>query len=124
MSVIRVDQAVVHQMHGSTFSSYVAPASGSQQLCAWRVAVAPGLKGQPPVVSHEEVFLVLAGRPTLTIDGRSTGLEPGDVALAPAGASLCLDNTTNENATLWVSTSVGLEAVMADGARVSPPWVR
>jgi hypothetical protein len=34
------------------------------------------------------------------------------------------DNPGRQPATAWVTTSVGLEAELADGSRISPPWVR
>jgi mannose-6-phosphate isomerase-like protein (cupin superfamily) len=117
-------EAVVHDLHGARFSSYVAPSSGSTELCAWRVAVAPGVAGQEHRISREEVFLVLSGSPTLALDGVSSELTPGRVVLAPAGARVRLDNPGGTPAELWVTTSVGLEAELADGSSLSPPWTR
>jgi hypothetical protein len=45
--VIRAGDAVVHQMHGATFTSYAAPARGSRELCAWRVELPGGTEGVP-----------------------------------------------------------------------------
>jgi hypothetical protein len=45
MSVMRPADAVVHELHGARFSSFAAPARGSQELCAWRLEVAPGTRG-------------------------------------------------------------------------------
>src|SRR5690349_18612342 len=101
---------VVHQMHGATFTSYVAPSSGSTELCAWRVSVEPGVAGQGHRVTKEEVFLVLTGQPTLTVDGDRHPLRVGDVVLAPAGSGVRLDNEGPSAAELWVTTSVGLTA--------------
>jgi quercetin dioxygenase-like cupin family protein len=124
MSVIEEEQTVVHELHGARFSSYVAPSRGSTQLCAWRVAVEPGVPGQEHRVSREEVFLVLAGTPTLTLDGTATVLEPGQVAFAAVGTRIRLANHGRTEAALWVSTSVGLEAELPDGSTVRPPWTR
>ena len=60
----------------------------------------------------------------LTLDGEPHPLSPGDVAIAPAGSTLKFDNLTDAPATIWVTTSLGLEGVFPDGSRVSPPWVR
>lgn len=124
MPVLSETEAVVHEMHGARFSSYVSPSSGSAQLCAWRVAVAPGVEGQEHRVSHEEVFLVLAGAPRLWLDGVATELCTHQVAFVPAGARLRLDNPGAVPAELWVSTPVGLQAQLADGSVLSPPWTR
>jgi len=124
MSVIREQDAVAHQLHGATFNSFVAPSSGSSELCAWRLEVAPGTPGVPHRVSREEVLLILGGELTATIDGVGTAVRSGDVVLVPAGASFALDNTSGAPATAWVTTTVGLEATLADGSSISPPWVR
>ncbi len=124
MTFWKSDDAVVHEVHGARFASFVAPSAGSEQLCAWQVRVAAGVAGQEHRVSHEEVFLVLSGSPRLTVDGESTLLVPGQVALAPAGALLQLDNDGPDDAVLWVTTSVGLTAQLEDGSTFAPPWTR
>lgn len=115
--------ATVHELHGARFHSYVSPTHGSTQLCAWRVEVDAGVSGAAHTVSHEEVFLVLTGTPTLAVDDRASRLEPGAVAFAPASSTVRLDNDTDEPASLWVTTSVGLRATMSTGQQIVPPWV-
>ena len=124
MPIVREPDAVQHRLHGSTFHSYAAPASGSSELCAWRLEVQPGTEGTAHRVSREEVFLLLGGRLSVTLDGVTGELRPGDVLVVPAGSELCADNRSGEPATAWVTTSVGLQATMADGSSISPPWVR
>jgi quercetin dioxygenase-like cupin family protein len=119
--VIRSADATVHQVHGSTFSSFVAPSRGSAQLCAWQLSVPAGLRGVAHRPSREEVLLLLEGEVTVTLDETATVLAPGDVVLIPANSELRLDGGT-AGATAWVTTTPGLEAVMADGSRVTPPW--
>jgi quercetin dioxygenase-like cupin family protein len=124
MPIVRDRDAVPHRLHGSTFHSYAAPATGSRELCAWRLEVPSGTVGAPHRVSREEVFLILGGRLTVTLDGVTGDLTPGDVLLVPAGAELRADNLSDGVVTAWVTTSVGLRATMADGSAVSPPWAR
>jgi quercetin dioxygenase-like cupin family protein len=124
MPIVRDRDAVPHRLHGSTFHSYAAPATGSRELCAWRLEVPPGTVGAPHRVSREEVFLILGGRLTVTLDGVTGDLTPGDVLLVPAGAELRADNLSDGVVTAWVTTSVGLRATMADGSAVRPPWAR
>ncbi|MEU8233839.1 cupin domain-containing protein [Actinoplanes sp. NPDC048967] len=124
MAVIREQDAVAHRLHGATFNSFVAPASGSTELCAWRLEIGAGTTGVPHRVSREEVVLVLSGELTATVDGAGTEVRSGDVVFVPAGASFALDNTSGAPATAWVTTTVGLEATLADGSSIRPPWVR
>lgn len=110
-----------HDMHGARFDSYVAPFRGSRELCAWRTQVRPGAQGAAHTVSHEEVFLVLEGTPTVVLDGEPHPLRVGDVAHVPALASVRLDNPGDAPAALWVTTSVGLTAT-SGGQAIAPPW--
>lgn len=122
MPFVPAADAVVHEMHGVRFVSYAASALGSKELCAWRTEVSAGRAGPPHRISREEVFLVLSGSLELTIDGETRSLSAGDTAVAPPGSSLGLVNATEKPATMWVTTSTGLEAELADGSRISPPW--
>ena len=124
MPIVREPDAVPHRLHGATFHSFAAPATGSSELCAWRLEVAPGTEGAAHRVSREEVLLLLSGVLTVTLDGVPARVAPGEAVLVPAGSCLRVDNTSAEPATAWVTTSVGLEATMADGSTISPPWVR
>ncbi|NJP47470.1 cupin domain-containing protein [Actinacidiphila epipremni] len=122
MPFITADEAVVHELHGVRFVSYAASARGSEELCAWRGELPPGSGGPAHTISREEVFLVLSGELDLTIDGTTRRLSPGDAAVAPAGATLAVANSSQEPAAMWVTTSVGLSATLPDGSRISPPW--
>lgn len=123
MSLIHEADALVHAMHGARFTSFVAPSSGSEQLCAWRLDLPAGTTGAEHRVSHEEVLLVLDGTMHATVDGQPFAGAVGDVLRVPAGSTLRVD-TAERGASAWVVTSVGLEAVVADGTRITPPWTR
>ena len=109
------------QLHGSTFTSYVAPASGSTELCAWRLDVAPGSIGVPHRVSREEVVLVTAGELEVDIDGSVRSVATGEVVLVPAGVWFAVSGGP-DGASAWVTTSVGLTATLRDGETITPPW--
>jgi quercetin dioxygenase-like cupin family protein len=121
--VIRTAEAIPFETHGSRFASYVAPFRGSRQLCAWRLEVPAGLQGVAHRPTREEVLLVLDGQLDVTLDGTASALHPGDVALVPAGSQLRVDGGP-AGAAAWVTTTAGMEAVVADGSRIAPPWAR
>jgi quercetin dioxygenase-like cupin family protein len=121
MPIFSRNEAVEHKAHGSSFRSYVVPSRGSTQLCAWRLDVPAGLRGVAHRPTREEVLLLLDGELQITLDGRPARLRSGDVALVPAGSELRVDGGANA-ATAWVTTTCGLEAVLADGTRITPPW--
>jgi mannose-6-phosphate isomerase-like protein (cupin superfamily) len=140
MPVVRAADAVEHELHGSVFTSYAAPASGSRELCAWRLEVPGRTTGVPHTVSKEEILLVLSGTLSVTLGGAADGAPAGlaapapapapaeacagDAIVVPAGTVLTIDNLDDQRASAWVTTSVGLEAVLADGSLIRPPWVR
>ena len=121
MPIFRQNDAVDHEAHGSRFRSYVVPSRGSAQLCAWRLTVPAGQHGVAHRPSREEVLLILDGDLQITLDGAPAQLTAGDVALVPAGSELRVDGGACA-ATAWVTTTPGLEALTADGTRITPPW--
>jgi len=68
-------------------------------------------------------MLVLDGELRVTLDGVSSALRRGDVLLIAANSELRVD-AGPDGATAWVTTTPGLEAVTADGTRVTPPWAQ
>jgi quercetin dioxygenase-like cupin family protein len=123
MTVIRPADAVPFEMHGSRFLSYVSPSKGSSQLCAWQLAVPADLRGVAHRPTKEEILLVLDGELHVTVDGKSSALSRGDAVFVRSGSELLVDAGPT-GATAWVTTTPGLEAVTADGTRISPPWAQ
>lgn len=123
MPVFRAAEGDPFETHGSRFLCYVAPSRGSTELCAWRLDVPADLRGVDHRPSREEVLLVLDGELQVTLDGVRSALHRGDVALVPANSELRVDAGI-DGATAWVTTTPGLEAVTADGARITPPWAQ
>ncbi|MFF2808389.1 cupin domain-containing protein [Streptomyces sp. NPDC058000] len=122
MPFVRSAETVVHEIHGARFTSYLRPATGSRDLAGWRAEIPAGTVAPAHVISHEEAFYVLSGRPEFTIDGETAELGAGDAAVAPAGSRLSLSNHTDRTAEIWVTTRVGLNARLADGSTLTPPW--
>ena len=122
MPVIRTSEAVTHEIHGARFVSYATPLTGSKELCAWRGEIPAGTKAPVHTVSREEVFHLLIGELLITLDGRTDRITAGDTVIVNPGATLGVENPTDQTAISWVTTSIGLEAVLADGTRLTPPW--
>lgn len=124
MPVIRQTEGVEYQIHGATFTSYACTKTGSTELSAWNVRVPAGQPGVEHRISRDEIFLVRAGTPQITVDGVAAELAPGDVAIAPAGCLLHLCNPGSQDAELWVTTGTGLSAKLPDGSELTPPWAQ
>ncbi|MFF4834259.1 cupin domain-containing protein [Streptomyces sp. NPDC001315] len=124
MPVIRSSEAVTHEMHGARFVSYATPLTGSKELCAWRGEIPPGTKAPAHTVNREEIFHLLDGELLITLDGRTDRVTAGDTVIINPGATLAVENPADRTAVSWVTTSIGLEAELADGTRIAPPWAR
>ncbi|UUU20939.1 cupin domain-containing protein [Streptomyces sp. DSM 40750] len=122
MPVVRSSEAVVHEIHGARFVSYATPRTGSKELAAWRGEVPPGTRAPAHTVSKEEILHLLSGELLVTLDGRTDRVAAGDTLIINAGATLAVENPTTETAVTWVTTSLGLEAELADGTQIVPPW--
>jgi mannose-6-phosphate isomerase-like protein (cupin superfamily) len=124
MPVIRSTEATRHEIHGAEFIAYANTGTGSAELCAWSLRLPAEQPGLAHKISQEEVFLVTAGAPRVSIDGEAATLAPGDVAIAPAGCLLRVDNPGAQPSTLWVTTRTGLTAQLDDGSSLTPPWAQ
>ncbi|CAM5527379.1 cupin domain-containing protein [Streptomyces pharetrae] len=124
MPVIRPADALVHELHGARFVSHASPRTGSRELCAWRGEIPAGTVAPVHTVSREEILHLLDGELRVTLDGRTAHLTPGDTVIVTAGTAFGVENPGERTAVTWVTTSVGLEAELADGTRISPPWAR
>jgi quercetin dioxygenase-like cupin family protein len=124
MPVVREEDAVTHEVHGSRFTSYVSSRSAAgTQLCAWRLSVPAAQPGVSHTPDRDEVLLVLEGALLATVNGRKTPLTAGDVLLVRAGDVLTADGGP-EGAAVWTTTTPGLTATMADGSTMAPPWAQ
>ncbi|MFI7404585.1 cupin domain-containing protein [Streptomyces sp. NPDC049541] len=99
-----------------------AERGGSKELCAWRGEIPAGAKAPVHTVNREEIFHLLIGELLITLDGRTERITAGDTVIVNPGATLGVENPTDQTAISWVTTSIGLEAVLADGTRITPPW--
>ncbi|KUN20720.1 cupin [Streptomyces antibioticus] len=122
MPVIHPSEAVTHEIHGARFVSFATPLSGSKELCAWRGEIPAGTKAPAHTVNREEILHLLAGELLITLDGDTHRVTAGDTVIVNPGATLSVENPTDDTAVTWVTTSIGLSAELADGTVITPPW--
>jgi len=121
MPITRSDGARTHQMHGFTFTALATPSLGSPQLAIWTVD-APARSSSPEhSMSHDEVFVVQAGRLVATVAGERLDLTPGDALTVPAHAAFQLANPFDEPARALACTTAGMRATVG-GRAIDPPW--
>ena len=78
MAIVRATESPRFDLPGVHFFGLLAPGRGSTELCTWRLEVDPGAgaNDEPHQLDHEEVFVILEGSLTITIDG-----QPFDLGL-------------------------------------------
>jgi mannose-6-phosphate isomerase-like protein (cupin superfamily) len=121
-TVLRAAHAPRFEIPGVTFVGMASPSRGSEQLCTWKIVVAPGHESDTPhTLDRDEVFMVLSGTVRLGTDGESLG--PGDATVVPAGEAIQVSNPGAEPAEVIVAIPAGFSALGADGTSFgTPPW--
>jgi len=125
MAVTRAADAPTFAVPGFHFTGHTAPSRGATELSTWRLRIDPRAASDPHRLDHEEVFIVLEGAMTATVDGEEVALSPGDALAVPAGALLRVSNTSNTPAHAIACLPAGARATLADGHELGTPlWAR
>lgn len=94
--------STIHGVHGAAGVSYWKCFARGNVLAspleAWEyAALGPhGLNGEHHHSRTDEVYFILAGEGTMTLDGEPVAVAPGDAILTPLGARHGLRNNTGE----------------------------
>jgi quercetin dioxygenase-like cupin family protein len=110
-----------HELHGARFDSLASPSLGSEETSIWRLRLEPCTPGVPHRVTREEIFVVLGGSATASLDGAPQPLAAGSTLVLPAGVELSLE-TGPDALDAIVCLPVGGQAVVGDGEPFTPPW--
>jgi mannose-6-phosphate isomerase-like protein (cupin superfamily) len=127
MAVVRATESPRFDLPGIHFFGLLAPSRGSTELCTWRLEVDPGvgIDGEPHQLDHEEVFVILQGSLTITVEGQAFDLMVGDSIAVPPHSLLSVANRTSEKASALVCIRAGFRAIMANGEEFgTPPWAQ
>lgn len=112
-------------LHAVTFNSFSATRTGARDLAAWRADIPPHTPGQPHRMSREEVLFVLSGVLSVEIEEDRFDAHAGDAVLIPEQARFCVANPTEEPASAWVVTGLGMTATIEGVADpIAPPWAQ
>ncbi|NUP49242.1 MAG: cupin domain-containing protein [Catenulispora sp.] len=124
MSLSTLAAAPVFDLDGFTFRPLAVPSRGSAELAIWALDLAPGARSEPHSMDREEVFIVISGQISATVDGEAVLAGPGDAIVVPANAELQLGNASAEEpAQATAATSVGMIATVGGNA-FPPPWAQ
>src|SRR3954470_24023415 len=90
MAVVPAPSTPTHALGGAAFTSLATPSRGSSETSVWLVEIDPGTAGTPHRLTREEVFVVLAGRAEVQLDGGVSVAGAGDTIVVPAGVPFAL----------------------------------
>jgi quercetin dioxygenase-like cupin family protein len=122
MPIIRSSAAPQFTIPGLTVTGLAAPSRGARETCVWRLRLAANTPGTLHSVDREEIFVVLSGRATATLDDDTLELAPGDALIVPAQHPFSLANPNAEAFEAIAVLPVGGLAAMHAGAPFAPPW--
>src|SRR5215213_185524 len=115
MPVVTAPPSHTHELPGTRFTSLVTPSRGSVELAVWQVEIAPGTSAPPHELTHEEVFVVLAGRADVQLGDDRHQAGVGDAIVVPPDTLFALANTADEPFRAVVCLPVGGQGRMGGG---------
>ncbi|MFE6859304.1 cupin domain-containing protein [Nocardia sp. NPDC057668] len=124
MPLIKSADAPTFTGPGMTAVGLAAPSRGSTENSVWRFTLAAGNPGHEHSVSREEIFIALAGRAEITLDGETREMNAGDALIIPAHTNFRLAVPGAEPFEAVAILPVGAYAQAPGGDRVAPPWAQ
>jgi quercetin dioxygenase-like cupin family protein len=122
MPILRSDDAPEFDLNGVTLLGGASPSRGATETMTWRIALAPGQRLPEHTHDREEVFHVVEGELTASLDGEETRVRAGDTVVIPAGVRHTSFTDGSSSATILSIMPTGTVMIRADGERVAPPW--
>jgi quercetin dioxygenase-like cupin family protein len=122
MPILRSEDAPEFDLNGVTISGGAAPSRGATETMTWRITLRPGQRLPEHTHDHEEVFHVVDGSLTASLDGEETRIGPGDTVVIASGVRHTSFTDDDSTATLLSIMPSGTLMIRDDGERVSPPW--
>jgi quercetin dioxygenase-like cupin family protein len=122
MPIVKSDDAPEFDLAANRVRGLTAPSRGALETMSYRVDLQPGQRLPEHTHDHEEVFHVLSGSITVSLDGEETLLGPGDTVMVPPGVSHFSYADGSLASAILAMMPVGTVMIPPDGERVAPPW--
>ncbi len=121
MPVIRSKDCRRTTTPNAVMTTLASPAQGGAGLAVWRVEMGPGQSGPLHAFDTEQVWTVLDGGATVTLDGTALAVTPGDTAVLPADAPRQILADPKAGFTAIVAAPAGTRAFSPGGAAAPTP---
>src|SRR5512140_3612352 len=83
MPVIHPPSSPTHTLPGAAFTALASPTRGAVSTSVWRVEIAPGAPATPHELTHEEIFVILAGKASVRLGEERREAAAGDAIVVP-----------------------------------------
>jgi quercetin dioxygenase-like cupin family protein len=108
----------------ATMTTLASPTlGGSAGLSLWQVEMGAGQRGPVHVVDSEQVWTVVAGQVSITVDGAGTELGTGDTLVLPAGLPRQIDALRDVRLLVCGHGDATVSVPGEDSSRGTPPWI-
>lgn len=121
MTVLRAPGAPTHDLGATRFTSLATPSRGTSETSVWTVEIDPGTPATPHSLTREEVFVVLAGTASLTLNGVTGEAQTGDAIVVPPDTNFEITNRGGVPLRMVCCLPVGGQA-RTETATFTPPW--
>ena len=122
MPILRSNDAPEFDLAGVRVRGLSSPSRGALETTCYRVDLQPGQRLPEHTHDHEEVFHVISGPLTVSLDGEETLLGPGDMVMVPPGVSHFSYAGGSEPCAILAMMPVGTVMIRLDGERAVPSW--
>lgn len=125
-TVVHRTETRVSQTPNAVMTTLASPTlAGTAGISLWRVAMSAGQVGPTHTFDAEQVWTVLAGTPSITVDGSTLTLAEGDTIHLPAGVVRQIQ--AGDGATFLVAGAAAGHATALDASEPRaagvPPWI-
>ncbi|NUS72870.1 MAG: cupin domain-containing protein [Corynebacteriales bacterium] len=103
-------------------TSIATPSRGTAEISTWRVEMEAGAQGPAHTISREQIWAILDGSATVTIDSGTHEVRAGDALVLPPTETRQI-TAGNEGLQALVSMPAGGHATIPGNSAVHPlPW--
>ncbi|GCD93381.1 cupin domain-containing protein [Embleya hyalina] len=129
MPVIRDTEARVTKTPNAVMTTYASPTQGGTDTALWRVDMSPATTGPLHTIDTEQIWTIIAGALTVTIDNDQFTATTGDTLILPADTPRQL-HAHPESGFSAIATSpaqshayVPTSDPNSRSNRITPPWI-